>query len=82
MKRYIGLLASVFMFSACCAAPVRQQVDLHGQDVSYHVSIRPYPRYHTPRYIVFRPIRPRHIHKPPRPPRPPKPPQHQSPWRG
>ena len=69
MKRYIGLFMSVFMISACCAAPVRQQVDLHGKDINYHVSIKTYPRHHTPHYIVFRPIRPRYIHKPSRPPK-------------
>ena len=74
MKKYLVLFAGVFMFSACCAAPVRQ-VDMHGGD--YYVSISSYPRHHHHKVIV--PIRPKHhkyIHHAP------KPPKHFPPWRG
>ena len=57
MKKYIVLFTGVFMFSACCAAPVRQ-VGLHGDD--YYVSIRSYPHHHTHHKKVIVPFRPRH----------------------
>ncbi len=76
MKRYLVLFVGVFMFSACCAAPVRQQVDLRGND--YYVSISSYPRHHHHKKVIV-PVRPRH----PKPfPHAPKPPKHPSPWRG
>ena len=77
MKKYVGLFVGIFMLSACCAAPVRQQVDLRGED--YHVSIRSYPRHHTHHKRVIVPFRPRH---PKHVPHAPKPPRHHSPWRG
>ena len=76
MKKYLVLCAGVFMFSACCAAPVRQ-VAAQGED--YYVSIGSYPRPHIHHPVVIRPIPPRHsrhiVHKSPKPP-------HPSHWRG
>lgn len=66
MKKYLVLFTGVFMFSACCAAPVRQ-VDMYGESPNYYVSIKSYPRHHY-HPIVVRPIPPKHIvHTPPPP---------------
>ena len=65
MKKYLVLFTGVFMFSACCAAPVRQ-VDVYGENPTYFVSIKSYPRHHHP--VVLRPAHPKHIvHTPPPP---------------
>ena len=74
MKKYLTLFMSVFMVSACAAAPVRQ-VAVHGDD--YYVSISSYPRPHHHKVII--PVRPRH---PKVIPHAPKPPKHFLPWRG
>ncbi len=74
MKKYVTLFVGLFMVSACAAAPVRQEVDVRGEDFSYHVSIGSFPRHHHIHHhpIIIRPIPPRHprhiTHKPPKPP--------------
>ena len=80
MKKYVGLFVGIFMFSACCAAPVRQ-VDMHGGD--YYVSIKSHPRHHHHRVIVPVPPRPI-VHIAPRPPHSSHSPHspHQPHWRG
>ena len=73
MKKYLVLFTGVFMFSACCAAPVRQ-VDVYGESPNYYVSIKSYPRYHHP--VILRPAPPKHIVPTPPPPKPHKPSKH------
>jgi len=76
MKKYLVLFMGIFMFSACCAAPVRQ-VSLRGDDYYVSISSNPYHHHHHKKVIV--PVRPRH-HK--HISHAPKPPKHFSPWRG
>ena len=64
MKKYLVLFTGVFMFSACCAAPVRQ-VDVYGESPSYYVSVKSYPRHHH-HPVFLRPAPPKPIvHTPP-----------------
>ena len=85
MKKYLVLFTGVFMFSACCAAPVRQ-VDMYGESPNYYVSIKSYPRHNSYHPIVVRPIPPKHIVHTPPPPKPLKPskpspkPHHHAHW--
>lgn len=74
MRKYFVLFMSVFMFSACCATSPVRQVDLHGENSGYFVSIKSYPRHHHP--VVIQPVRSKHIAHTPPPPKPSKPHHH------
>lgn len=63
MKKYLVLFTGVFMFSACCATTPVRQVDVYGENPTYFVSIKSYPRHHIHHHhpIIVWPAHKKHI---------------------